>query len=136
MQWWQAPLAVAGGLVLLWVVLLGALWGSGRGQDPLSVRETLRLLPDVIRLLRGLGGDRSLPRGVRIRLWLLLGYLLTPIDLVPDVIPVIGYADDAIVVALALHAVVRAAGPEALRRHWSGHPSGLNALLRLAGIPS
>lgn len=136
MQWWQVPIAVAGGLVVLWVALLGALWGLGRGQDPLSVREALRLLPDVIRLLRGLVADRTVPRRVRIRLWLLLGYLLMPIDLVPDVLPVIGYADDAVVVALTLRAVVRAAGPGALRRHWPGHPAGLDALFRLAGIPA
>jgi uncharacterized membrane protein YkvA (DUF1232 family) len=55
---------------------------------------------------------------------------------VPDVIPVVGYADDVVVVALALRSVVRAAGPEALVRHWPGTPEGLAVVRRLAGLPS
>ena len=59
-----------------------------------------------------------------------------PLDLVPDVIPVIGYADDAVIVALALRSVVKAAGPEVLDRHWPGTPQGLAALKRLARVPA
>lgn len=93
----------------------------------------MRLLPDLLRLLRRLAADGSLPRGVRVRLWLLLGYLALPIDLVPDFIPVLGYADDAIVVALVLRSVVRRAGADAVMRHWPGTPEGLAALQRLTG---
>jgi uncharacterized membrane protein YkvA (DUF1232 family) len=132
MGWWEMLIAIAVGLLLLWLGLLGALWMAGsRTQDPTSWLEALRLLPDVIRLLRRLAADPDLPRGVRIRLGLLLGYLLLPIDLIPDFIPVLGYADDAIVVALALRAVVRRAGPDALARHWPGTPTGLATLRRL-----
>jgi uncharacterized membrane protein YkvA (DUF1232 family) len=133
-DWWEALLAVVGGLLLLWGVLLGLLWRS-RPPD-LTVREALRLLPDLVRLVRRLAADRSLPRGVRVRLWLLLGYLLSPVDLVPDVIPVLGYADDVVVVALALRSVVRAAGSGALTRSWPGGPAGLAVVLRLAGLTS
>jgi hypothetical protein len=45
---------------------------------------------------------RVMPRGVRLPLWLLLAYLASPVDVIPDFVPVAGYADDAIVVALAL----------------------------------
>ncbi|SDU77209.1 Uncharacterized membrane protein YkvA, DUF1232 family [Jiangella alkaliphila] len=131
-SWWSLALGVVGGLLLLWLLLLAALWRSR--PDELGARDALRLLPDLIRLLRRLAGDSTLPRGVRVRLWLLLGYLLMPIDLVPDFIPVIGYADDAVVVAIALRSVTRRAGPEALDRHWPGTPDGLQALRRLAGI--
>ncbi len=65
------------------------------------------------------------------RLWLLLGYLLLPIDLIPDFLPVIGYADDVIVLALVLRSVVRHAGVTAVREHWSGTPDGLQVLGRL-----
>ncbi|MBA3367281.1 MAG: DUF1232 domain-containing protein [Geodermatophilaceae bacterium] len=134
-MWWQLLLAVLGGLALLWLVLLGLLWLTQRNHPGrTSMSEALRLLPDVIRLLRRLAADPELPRGVRIRLWLLLGYLLLPIDLVPDFIPVIGYADDAIVVALALRSVTRRAGPDALTRQWPGSPQGLDAVRRLAGL--
>ena len=125
-------LAAAAGLVLLWLLLLGALLvAKPRGT---GLKDALRLLPDLLRLLPRLARDRSLPGGVRVRLWLLLGYLALPIDLVPDVIPVLGYADDAILVALVLRTVVRRAGVPALERHWPGTPDGLAALLSLCGV--
>jgi uncharacterized membrane protein YkvA (DUF1232 family) len=133
-EWVRALAVVGGGLLLLWLVLLALLWRAR--TDELSARGALRLLPDVVRLVRRLAADGSLPRGVRVRLWLLLGYLLLPIDLVPDVLPVIGYADDVVLVAWALRSVVRRAGADALARHWPGEPDGLPLVSRLAGLPS
>jgi uncharacterized membrane protein YkvA (DUF1232 family) len=128
---WQVVVAILAGLVLVWLATVAVLWWARPSEARL--RETLRLLPDVVRLVSRLARDRSLPRGVRVRLWLLLAYLAFPIDLVPDFVPVVGYADDAIVVALTLRSVVRRAGPEALTRHWPGTPEGLAAVQRLAG---
>jgi uncharacterized membrane protein YkvA (DUF1232 family) len=130
--WWTWLAGIGGGLLLLWLALVVALW-LGRPDD-VRIKDALRLLPDLVRLLRRLAGDPSLPRGVRVRLWLLLGYLALPLDLVPDFIPVIGYADDAVVVAVALRSVTRHAGPEALDRHWPGTADGLAAVRRLAGL--
>jgi uncharacterized membrane protein YkvA (DUF1232 family) len=130
--WWTWIVAIGGGLLLLWLALVVALW-LGR-PDEVRIRDALRLLPDVVRLLRRLASDRSVPRGVRVRLWLLLGYLALPLDLVPDFIPVIGYADDAVIVALALRSVTRHAGADALERHWPGTAEGLAAVRRLAGL--
>ena len=124
--------AVVGGVLLLWLVLLALLWR--RRPDELTARDALRLLPDVVRLVRRLAADRSLPRAVRTRLWLLLAYLLSPVDLVPDFLPMIGYADDVVVVAWALRSVVRRAGSAALERHWPGRPAGLAVVSRLAGV--
>lgn len=120
-----------GGVLLLWIALVVALWTHR--PDAIGAREALRLLPDLIRMLRRIAADPGVPRGVRVRLWLLLGYLLMPIDLVPDFIPVIGYADDAVIVALALRSVTRHAGPDTLERHWPGTPEGLAALRKLTG---
>jgi uncharacterized membrane protein YkvA (DUF1232 family) len=58
------------------------------------------------------------------------------LDLVPDFLPVIGYADDGVVVALILRSVIRSAGPEPLRRHWPGTPAGLLTIERLTGVNS
>ena len=136
-SWWQElVLAVGGGLLVFWLALVGVLAVACRGRDRAALGEGMRLLPDVIRLLRRLAADRSVPRGVRIRLGLLLGYLLMPIDLVPDFLPVIGYADDAIIVAIGLRSVVRAAGPEVIAAHWPGTDTGLTVLHRLAGLPA
>lgn len=134
-MWWQLLLGVATGLLLVWLAGVAVLYVLGRRQrDPTTISDALRLLPDLLRLLRRAAADDSLPRGVRMRLSLLIAYLLFPLDLVPDFIPVVGYADDAIVVALALRSVIRVAGPEALDRHWPGTPDGLRAVKRLAGL--
>jgi uncharacterized membrane protein YkvA (DUF1232 family) len=96
--------------------------------------EAVRLLPDLLRLLRRLAADSTVPRGARVRLALLLAYLAMPFDLVPDFVPVLGYADDAIVVSLVLRSVVRRAGSPAVRRHWPGTDDGLAALARLTRL--
>jgi uncharacterized membrane protein YkvA (DUF1232 family) len=133
MSGWLRVLTGAGAALLtLWLALLAALW-LVRPDQP-SLRSALRLLPDVVRLLHGLAADPSLPRGVRLRLWLLLAYLALPIDLIPDFVPVLGYADDVIAVALVLRSVTRRAGPAALARHWPGSAEGLSAVRRLAGL--
>src|SRR5262252_2468420 len=113
-------------VVASWLILVGALIVvRPRGR---LLSEAVRLLPDLLRLLRRLAADRTLPRGVRVRLWLLLGYLALPIDIIPDFIPVIGYADDAIVVAFVLRSTVRRAGFDSVRRHWPGTDDGFAAL--------
>ncbi len=131
-DWAWTLVGVLGGLLLCWLVLMAVLWATR--PDDLRLRELLRLLPDVLRLVHRLAGDGTLPRGVRVRLWLLLGYLALPIDLVPDFVPVLGHADDAIVVALVLRSVVRHAGAAALDRHWPGTPDGLAALRRASRL--
>lgn len=132
-RWWPMAVGVLVAVVLVWLALVWALWRAAPEQPRL--RDMLRLLPDTIGMLRRLAGDRGLPTGVRVRLWLLLAYLAMPLDLVPDFIPVVGYADDAILVALALRSVARRAGSDALNRHWRGTPDGLAAVSRLAGVP-
>lgn len=128
-------LEVLAGFLLLYAVLVVLLWRAYRHEpDAAVLRTAVRMLPDLVRLLRGLAGDPELPRGVRLRLVLLVGYLLFPLDLVPDFVPVLGYADDALVVAVALRSVIRHAGADALVRHWAGTPEGLRAVQRLAGV--
>jgi uncharacterized membrane protein YkvA (DUF1232 family) len=120
------------GLATAWLALAVALLVV-RPRGGL-LKEAVRLLPDTLRLLKDFAFDRTLPRGVRVRLWLLFAYLAIPFDLIPDFIPVIGYADDAILVAAVLRSVVRRAGADAVRRHWRGTPDGLAALWRVAGM--
>jgi uncharacterized membrane protein YkvA (DUF1232 family) len=128
----RALLGLGGALLLAWLALIVTLVVARPSGDLLQ--QALRLLPDLLRLLRRLAGDRSLPRGVRVRLWLLLAYLAIPIDVIPDFIPVLGYADDAIIVTAVLRSVVRRAGLEALQRHWPGTDDGLGAVIRLCGL--
>lgn len=123
------------GLVVVYAALLVSLWvWARRHPDAVTLRDALRLVPDLVRLIRRLAADRTLTRGVRVRLALLLVYLASPIDLVPDFVPVVGYADDAVIVALVLRSVVRRAGVDALGRHWPGTPAGLAVIEQLAGV--
>lgn len=123
---------IAASLLVTWVLLVAALLlVRPRGA---FLKEAMRLLPDTLRMLRRLATDRDVPRGARIGLWLLFAYLAMPFDLIPDFLPVLGYADDAIIAVLVLRSVVRRAGPGAIRRHWSGTQDGLAALARVAGL--
>ena len=132
---WQAVVGATVAVGALWIMLVLTFYLLGRRHDdPVRMREALRLLPDLVRLLRRLAADTSLPAGVRARVVLLGVYLALPIDLVPDFIPVVGYADDVVVVILVLRSVTRRAGPEALDRHWPGTPEGLRTLRTLAGL--
>ncbi|MCI0686518.1 MAG: DUF1232 domain-containing protein [Sporichthyaceae bacterium] len=129
---WSLAVAVGTSLLVCWLLLVAGLL-LARPRGPM-LGEAVRILPDLLRLLRWLATDRTLPRGVRIRLWLLLAYLAIPIDVIPDFIPVIGYADDAIIATAVLRSVVRRAGLAALRRHWPGSDDGFTVLCRLTGL--
>lgn len=131
-RWINALIGLAAALLLSWAVLVIALLVMRPRGNLLT--EALRLLPDLLRLIPRLAADKSLPRGVRIRLALLIVYLALPIDLIPDFIPVLGYADDAIIVTIVLRSVVRHAGLAAVRAHWPGTDDGFDALARLAGL--
>jgi uncharacterized membrane protein YkvA (DUF1232 family) len=131
---WEAVVGVVAGLLLAYAVLLFLLWlYARRHPETVTMKDALRLLPDLVRLIRRLAADRTLAIGIRVRLMLLLAYLLSPIDLVPDFIPVIGYADDAVIVALVLRSVIKRAGAGAVGKHWPGSPAGLDVILKAAG---
>ena len=132
-HWWAIVLGAVGGLLLLWLGLVAALWLTK--PDKAGIRETMRLLPDLLRLLKRLAADPKMPRSVHIWLVLLFGYLALPIDLIPEIIPVLGYADDVVIVALVLRYIARKAGPEAIAEHWPGTPDGLAAVRRLCHLP-
>lgn len=131
-EWWLIPVGIAAGSILIWLALMVSLW---RGKpDDVGLRDAARLLPDLLQLLKRLAADSTMPRGVGIRIALLMLYLASPLDLIPDIVPVIGYADDAIIVAIVLRSVMRVAGVDALAKHWPGTPGGLDAVYRLCRL--
>jgi uncharacterized membrane protein YkvA (DUF1232 family) len=133
-MWRDLAIGAAGTLLVSWLALVAVLVLLRPSGSLL--KESLRLLPDLIRLLRNLASDSSQPRGVRIRLALLMAYLAFPLDLIPDFIPVLGYADDAIIVLAVLRNTARHVGIETLRTHWPGTEDGFTALCRAAGLAS
>jgi uncharacterized membrane protein YkvA (DUF1232 family) len=98
----------------------------GRRRD---ARDFARFLPDCIVLIKRLLGDPRVPRRAKIVLGLLVPYLVMPFDLIPDFIPIIGYADDALLVALGIGYAIRRVSPEVLREHWPGSERNLRIVL-------
>lgn len=131
-DWWLVPVGAVAALAMVWLLLGIALWVAK--PDDVGIQDMLRLLPDVLRLLKRLATDPELPRRVRVALVVLLAFIVSPIDLIPDFIPAIGYADDVIITALVLRWVSRTAGADALARQWPGTPDGLAAVRRLCGM--
>jgi uncharacterized membrane protein YkvA (DUF1232 family) len=117
--------------VAIWVVAIAALWFFGR---KLAAAQLARAIPDLVALTRGLLGDPRVPVSSKVLLGGALVWLLSPIDLVPEFIPVLGPLDDVIVVGLVLRHLVRRAGPEVVQDHWRGDPRVLRTALRLAGL--
>lgn len=122
------PIAI-GAALLLYLLAVAGLLLAGRRTD---ARALAGFIPDCIVLIKRLLGDRSVARWRKGVLVLLLAYLASPIDLIPDFVPGLGQLDDAIVVALALRMILRAGGPELLRRHWPGPDSSRGLVTRIA----
>ncbi len=95
------------------------------------LRELAAFFPDCIVLTRRLLGDPRVPRRAKVALGLLLPYLASPIDFIPDFIPIAGHLDDVFLVAVALRYVLKRAGPSVIEDHWPGSPAGLSVVLRL-----
>jgi uncharacterized membrane protein YkvA (DUF1232 family) len=123
-------LIAAAAALAAYALLVGALYVLGRREEARAVGG---FIPDCIVLFRRLLSDERVARRHRVVLWALIGYLALPIDLIPDVIPVAGQLDDAVLVALALRAVLRGGGPAIVREHWPGPEASLAVILRLMG---
>jgi uncharacterized membrane protein YkvA (DUF1232 family) len=116
-------------IVVLYVVLVLALIVSGRH---VAAKELALLVPNLVLLFKDLARDPAVPRGPKIALAIGVVWLISPIDLLPEFLPVLGPLDDAVVAALVLRYLVRRAGPDVVRRHWRGDPATLDAILRFA----
>ena len=123
------------GMVTAWAGFAVLLWVIARRQQ-IRITAALQVLPDTLSLMRALARDRSLPNAIRWRLAFALVYCGQPFNLIPDFIPVIGYADNVVVAAWALRSVIRLSGPESVSRHWPGSTQGLELLCKALRIRS
>jgi len=120
---------IAGVALAVYALFVVALLVAGRRMD---ARALGGFIPDCIVLLRRLVGDKRVPRRRKAVLFALIGYLVTPVDLIPDFIPVAGQLDDAVIAGVALRYVLRSQGPGLLAEHWPGPDSSRNLVVRLA----
>jgi uncharacterized membrane protein YkvA (DUF1232 family) len=116
--------------VAIWVAAVLALVAFGRVG---AARELVSLVPNLLLLFKDLVRDERVPRSAK--LWLGVGavWLASPIDLIPEFIPVLGPLDDAVVAAAVLRHLVRRAGNEVVYEHWRGEPATIARVLRLFG---
>jgi uncharacterized membrane protein YkvA (DUF1232 family) len=130
----QVPFWPWGVLLLfigLYIVGVAALIAAGRRED---ARALAGFIPDCVVMVSRLARDSRVSRPRRAALFIVLGYLAIPIDLVPDFLPGIGQLDDAVVLGLALRLVVRGGGSGLVREAWPGPEASLTLVLRAAGL--
>lgn len=127
-------IAVVAAIATAWIACLVLFWLVRPRGVP--ARVVLATVPDVLRLLRGLVTDRTVPLDVRLVLVGLIAWIASPIDLIPEFIPVIGPLDDVVVAIAALRYVRRRLGIDALRARWRGSDEGFAVLTRVIGGPA
>ncbi|MDH3539525.1 MAG: YkvA family protein [Acidimicrobiia bacterium] len=94
------------------------------------MRESLLALPNLVKLLYRLLRDPRVPTRSKALVAVTLGYLVTPLDLIPD-IPVIGQTDDLLLIAFALNHLIKQAGPGIVVEHWDGSQDVLAVIQNL-----
>lgn len=83
-------------------------------------RQALALAPNLVKLYGRLVRDPRVPWRARLLALATLGYTVSPVDVVPDIVPIIGQVDDIVIVASGLRRLAEAAGPEIMAEHWDG----------------
>jgi uncharacterized membrane protein YkvA (DUF1232 family) len=94
----------------------------------------LRALPDIVRMVSRLVNDPMLPRSAKIAIAAAAVYLVSPVDLLPDFVPFLGYLDDVLVAAILLDGLLNYVDRGLLLRYWPGSPRSLDRLARGAGL--
>jgi uncharacterized membrane protein YkvA (DUF1232 family) len=126
----QIALVAGASLLAAYAAFVLILMVAGRRE---AARAVAGFVPDCAVLFGRLARDPHVPRWRRALLVALALYLASPIDLVPDFIPIAGQLDDAILVLLGLRSLVHGGG-ERVCAHWPGPRSSLDVILRLGGI--
>lgn len=98
-------------------------------QSRKLVTDAAKMLPNLIKLVTRLLRDPRVPRRSKIALGLAFAYVASPIDLIPEVVPVVGWADDLLLLMLAIDSLIERAGREVVEEHWDG-PVDLLGMIR------
>jgi uncharacterized membrane protein YkvA (DUF1232 family) len=128
-SFWEWLLLVAVCIAALYALAVLALAVAGRDAD---ARALARFVPDCVVLFKRLLTDPRVEWWRKALLVAVIVYLASPIDLVPDFIPVAGQLDDAVLVIIAVRVLLHGSGPHLLAEHWPGPRRSLNVILRFA----
>lgn len=128
----QIVVVAATAVVVAWIVFVLVIWLHRPSRA--MAGSAIRLVPDLIRLVRSLIADGRTPLSSKLALAGLLLYLVSPIDLIPDFIPGLGSLDDIAVAAVVLRWAGRRVGVDGLRAHWTGSGAGFELLRQLLGV--
>jgi uncharacterized membrane protein YkvA (DUF1232 family) len=91
--------------------------------------DAVFMMPNIVKLVARLVKDPRVPRRAKITLGLAAAYVASPIDLIPEIVPVIGWADDVLILMFALDSLIERAGEDVVAEHWDG-PGDLLSLVR------
>lgn len=94
--------------------------GGKSVQGRQLIQDTILIVPNIVKLVGRLLADPRVPRRSKIALGAAAAYVASPIDLVPDIIPVIGWADDILFLLMAVDGLITRSGPEIVEEHWDG----------------
>ena len=104
--------------------------GGGAGLQARNLaRDAVLMLPNLVKLLGRLLKDPRVPRRSKLVMGAALAYVVSPVDLIPEIIPVAGMIDDIFMVAFSLNHLIKRAGEEVVLEHWDG-PQDLLSLIR------
>jgi uncharacterized membrane protein YkvA (DUF1232 family) len=126
MRGWLIWLLVAAALMVATWALLVVL---ARRLPPGPLRELARFVPDCVTAIRRLRRDPRVPRRAKVAVVLAGLWVASPIDLLPEFLPVIGPLDDVVVVVVALRYAAQQVPRQVLRDAWPGDPRLLERLL-------
>ncbi len=115
-----------GVLLLSWLLMIVL----AKRLPPGSVKDLASVLPACVTTIRRLRKDPRVPRAAKVAIAIAGLWVLSPIDLIPEFLPVIGPLDDIIVVALAFRFAARRVPHEAIYEAWPADPALLDRLLR------
>ncbi|MDE0232629.1 MAG: DUF1232 domain-containing protein [bacterium] len=94
-----------------------------------TVAGLVSALPQFAKLVARLSRDPRVPVRAKRVAAALAAYAVIPLDLIPDVIPVVGLVDDMLAVVVALAVLIKAAPEEVVAEHWDGEPEALGRIL-------
>ncbi len=103
-------------------------------QSQRLIADGALMLPNLVKLVGRLLLDPRVPRRAKITLGLAAAYVVSPIDLIPDIIPVIGWADDVILMMFAVDSLIERAGQDIVEEHWDGPGDLLGMVREVVGL--